>query len=641
MATLDSSNIVNNNVIQTNDLLQLYNALSYPGASPQYLVEISGSLLGTASYATTASFALNGGGGGGGVTQIIAGDNITISPAIGTGSVIISSSGGGGSSFPFVGDAVITGSLDINGSNAGADLTITGSVVASEGFTGSLQGTSTDATHATTATTSLTASKVTITNDTSTNLYLPLIFASSSTAGTQQLSFDTDSGAPSYNPSLKSISASSFSGSLLGTATQAANSTLATTATTALSASTVTIANVIPYFLTFVDSNNATAASEKFFTNPSLTATSGLLYVPTLSSSIISASSITASAGFTGSLLGTATQAANSTLAATATSALSTSTVTITNVTPYFLTFVDTNNATAASEKFFTNPSLTATSGLLYVPTLSSSIILASSITASAGFTGSLLGISSDAVTSSFIRTTASAAATAQYLTFVDSNNTTNAPEQLSTDGSFFYQPSTNKFGFLGDPITGTVSASSFTGSLKGVASYSPIAITASVTTIPLTTTQWTSSSPSPSPFYVPDGRDVGVIWNNTGNTQATIFLNTSSAKLGDRVQIFSTVGNLPGPSYGKVQIYCSGSATPNTRVIVAGLTPNPSTHRNILQNSNNANPQDFFYFHLICVSGSSGATNNTTWQLVEYTAKGSTQQGSLQPWDQLLTTSV
>ena len=68
MATLDSSNIVNGNVIEPNDILQLYNALSYPGASPKYLVEISGSLLGTASYATTASFALNGGGGGGGVT---------------------------------------------------------------------------------------------------------------------------------------------------------------------------------------------------------------------------------------------------------------------------------------------------------------------------------------------------------------------------------------------------------------------------------------------------------------------------------------------------------------------------------------------------------------------------------------------
>lgn len=37
-----------------------------------------------------------GGGGGGGVTQIIAGTNITISPAGGTGAVTINATGGGG-----------------------------------------------------------------------------------------------------------------------------------------------------------------------------------------------------------------------------------------------------------------------------------------------------------------------------------------------------------------------------------------------------------------------------------------------------------------------------------------------------------------------------------------------------------------
>jgi len=68
---------------------------------------ITGSLQGTASwansasqaisssYALTASYALNGGSGGG-VTQIIAGTNITISPAGGTGNVTINSTGGGG-----------------------------------------------------------------------------------------------------------------------------------------------------------------------------------------------------------------------------------------------------------------------------------------------------------------------------------------------------------------------------------------------------------------------------------------------------------------------------------------------------------------------------------------------------------------
>jgi len=52
---------------------------------------ITGSLLGTASYATTASYALNGG-----VTQLLAGPNITLSPTNGLGQVTITSTGGGG-----------------------------------------------------------------------------------------------------------------------------------------------------------------------------------------------------------------------------------------------------------------------------------------------------------------------------------------------------------------------------------------------------------------------------------------------------------------------------------------------------------------------------------------------------------------
>jgi len=166
MAILNSSNIVNNNVIQTNDLLQLYNALNYTTTATPFLAEISGSLLGTASYAITASYALNGGGGGGGgVTQIIAGPNITISPAIGTGSVTISASGGGGSYFPYTGSAIITGSLIITGSNLGSDLIVTGSTFSIEGFTGSLYGNATNAIVAQDSTSSLTSSKVLITNN--------------------------------------------------------------------------------------------------------------------------------------------------------------------------------------------------------------------------------------------------------------------------------------------------------------------------------------------------------------------------------------------------------------------------------------------------------------------------------------------
>ena len=529
MAILNSSNIVNNNVIQTNDLLQLYNALNYTTTATPFLAEISGSLLGTASYAITASFALNGGGGGGAVTQIIAGTNVTITSTgpSGTGIVTISSSaGGGGSIFPYTGStpAIITGSLAITGSNLGPRLIITGSVNATEGFTGSLSGTATNATLATTATTSLTASKVTITNDTSTNQYLPLIFASSSTAEAQPLSFDTDSGAPSYNPSLKSISASSFSGSLLGTASQAANSVLTATATLALSASTVSIANATPYFLTFVPVNNNPAASSQFFTNPSLTATSGLLYSTTLSASIISASSISAS-----------------------------------------------------------------------------SILF-----------GSLLGTSSNALTSSFIRTTASVAATPQPLTFVDSNNAANDPEQLSTSNNqstFAFTPSTGKLVFGGDPATGKVSASSFTGSLLGVAANATTASHANTASVPLTTTQWSTLSAGGN---IPAGRDIGVVFDYTSNTGNDIFrLNTSSAQTGDQVQI-ATVGTYANG--GLLIVSTSGSSANSGSIIVAGYTNNPSTFSSVFSQYNDVSGSQSSW-KFVCVAGGT----KPKWQLVNY----------------------
>jgi hypothetical protein len=68
---------------------------------------ITSSLLGTASFATTASHALNGG-----VTQIIAGTNVTISPVGGTGAVTINSSGGGGSTD--TGSLLRTASVNLN-----------------------------------------------------------------------------------------------------------------------------------------------------------------------------------------------------------------------------------------------------------------------------------------------------------------------------------------------------------------------------------------------------------------------------------------------------------------------------------------------------------------------------------------------
>ncbi len=453
--------------------------------------------------------------------QIIAGPNITLDPPIGTGSVTISASGGGGSSFPFVGNAVITGSLLITGSNLGSDLTITGSVIATEGFTGSLLGTATNTTLATSATTSLTSSKVTITNNNLSASLFPIIFASSSTAEAQPLSFDNDANGPKINPANNSIEAFRFTGSLLGTASQAANSTLAVTATSALSASTLSnTTSTTAHFLTFVDTNNATAASEKLFTN------SGLSFQPAING------------------------------------------------------------------------------GTLIATVLSSSNISASSILAASGFTGSLLGTSSNALTSSFIRTTASAAATAQYLTFVDSNNTTNAPEQLSTNANLSFTPSTNIL-----TIVGTVSASSYTGSLFGTASNATTASHANTASVPLTTTQWSTLTVAGN---IPAGRDIGIVHNYTSRTTNQIFrLNTSSAQTGDQVQI-ATVGTYANG--GRLIVSTSGSSTVSGSIIVAGQTNNPSSYSSVYSAYTNVSGSQSSW-KFVCVAGGT----KPKWQLVNY----------------------
>lgn len=56
MATLNSSNIVNGNVVETTDILQLYDALTAGGGTTGvYNVSISGSLTGSATTSTNAS----------------------------------------------------------------------------------------------------------------------------------------------------------------------------------------------------------------------------------------------------------------------------------------------------------------------------------------------------------------------------------------------------------------------------------------------------------------------------------------------------------------------------------------------------------------------------------------------------------
>jgi len=108
-----------------------------------YLADGTGSILNilntTASYALTASYAMNGGGGSTNTGSLLTtasvnlntitftkGDGTTFPITVNTGS-----GGGGGSTFPYTGSALITGSL-----------IVTGSIVSTQGFTGSLLGTS-------------------------------------------------------------------------------------------------------------------------------------------------------------------------------------------------------------------------------------------------------------------------------------------------------------------------------------------------------------------------------------------------------------------------------------------------------------------------------------------------------------------
>lgn len=58
MAQLNSSNVVNGNIVQSNDILQLYDAFTAGGGTTGvYNVSISGSLTGSATTSTSASFA--------------------------------------------------------------------------------------------------------------------------------------------------------------------------------------------------------------------------------------------------------------------------------------------------------------------------------------------------------------------------------------------------------------------------------------------------------------------------------------------------------------------------------------------------------------------------------------------------------
>jgi hypothetical protein len=106
------------------------NALTATTAS--YIKTAEGAI--SASYATTASYALNGGGGGSTdtgsllMTASVVSNTITFTKGNGT-TFPITVAGGGGSSFPYTGSAIISGSLAVTG-----PLTLTNANISNDGL---------------------------------------------------------------------------------------------------------------------------------------------------------------------------------------------------------------------------------------------------------------------------------------------------------------------------------------------------------------------------------------------------------------------------------------------------------------------------------------------------------------------------
>lgn len=187
--------------------------------------------------------------------------------------------------------------------------------------------------------------------------------------------------------------------------------------------STVNTATASAFYLTFVNSNNATAAGETFYTG------AGLTFNPSTNT--------LATTTFNGNLIGNVT--------GQATGADTVKTVNANNVadSTYYLTFVADDNAvgSAANESLYTDVSLA------FNP--STNTVFASA------FNGALIG---NADTATQVKTVdASNSNATHYIAFVNSNNTTATAETVYTDSGITVNPSTD-----------TIAATTFTGTLVG-----------------------------------------------------------------------------------------------------------------------------------------------------------------------------
>jgi hypothetical protein len=427
----------------------------------------------SSSFATTASHALNGG-----VTQIIAGTNVTISPVGGTGAVTINSSGGGGS--------IDTGSL--------------------------------------LRTASVNLNTITFTKGDGSTFPITVNTGSGGGGSVGTLAQVTALGASTTVPITASIiSASSFTGSLFGTASWATN---------ALTASFLPIGTyniTASWAQSASNAINARTASFVNNLNQNLSITGAVILsgssLPELL--VIGETQFTGSVsslnGFTGSLFGTSSWATNaltasflpvgtynitSSWAQSASNAINARTASFLPVGTYSITSSWATNALTSSFINNLNQNLSITGAVI----LSGSSLpelrvigetqFTGSVGSTGGFTGSLLGTASwatNALTASFLpigtynitsswanNSISSSLASRNLLTASVSSNTITFTKG---DGSTFnitintgsggggsvgtLQQVTEQGASTTIPITASIiSASSLTGSLFGTASW-------------------------------------------------------------------------------------------------------------------------------------------------------------------------
>lgn len=254
----------------------------------------------------------------------------------------LSSSIGGGSGFPFSGSAVITGSLLISGSNVN-ELVVSGNIIATQGFTGSLLGdvfgTASWATNAISASYAATASTVTVIDNESTNSSYAIVFANPASGSGVQL--QSDASTLTYNPSSSTL--------IIGGGTTPSFSLVKDTNVVlfqiSASEAILNTANIPTFSIGNDASLDYINIGQFSDNNQNLTLYSNTVKVVYP----LTASTISASSGITGSLFGTASWAVSASQALTASYVLNAISASFASTASYVLNAVSASFTSTAS----------------------------------------------------------------------------------------------------------------------------------------------------------------------------------------------------------------------------------------------------------------------------------------------------